>query len=125
MKLIAVIRRDFEIEGVALGVYPALVPMREVIARTDGVYNGISVTGDVLGTTVLTGRGAGQDPTASSVISDIVEVLYKSTDEYSPESERGIIWNDQSLTITWPVAEPIVSAKDQALPTLATADNEF
>ena len=75
VKLIAVIRRDFETDGVALGVYPALVPMREVIARTDGVYNGISVTGDVLGTTVLTGRGAGQDPTASSVISDGVEAI--------------------------------------------------
>ncbi len=75
VKLIAVIRRDFETNGVALGVYPALVPMSEVIARTDGVYNGISVTGDVLGTTVLTGRGAGQDPTASSVISDVVDAV--------------------------------------------------
>ena len=75
VKLIAIIRRDFETEGVALGVYPALVPMREVIARTDGVYNGISVTGNVLGTTVLTGRGAGQDPTASSIISDVVDAM--------------------------------------------------
>lgn len=75
VKLIAVIRRDFETEGVALGVYPALVPMSEVIARTDGVFNGISVHGSVLGTTVLTGRGAGQDPTASSVISDIVDAI--------------------------------------------------
>ena len=59
------------------------------------------------------------------VISDIAEVLYKATDEYAPESERGIIWNDQDLAITWPVAEPIVSAKDHTLPTLSAADNEF
>jgi len=59
------------------------------------------------------------------VISDIAEVLYKATDEYAPESERGVIWNDQDLAIAWPVAKPIVSAKDNALPTLSAADNEF
>lgn len=88
VKLIAVIRRDFETDGVALGVYPALVPMREVIARTDGVYNGISVTGDVLGTTVLTGRGAGQDPTASSVISDVVDAIKVILGEKPPPRLR-------------------------------------
>ena len=88
VKLIAVIRRDIETEGVALGVYPALVPIREVIARTDGVYNGISVTGDVLGTTVLTGRGAGQDPTASSVISDLVDAIKVILGEKPPPKLR-------------------------------------
>ena len=88
VKLIAVIRRDFETEGVALGVYPALVPMREVIAHTDGVYNGISVTGNVLGTTVLTGRGAGQDPTASSVISDVVDAIKVVLGEKPPPRLR-------------------------------------
>ncbi len=88
VKLIAVIRRDFDTQGVALGVYPALVPMREVIARTDGVYNGISVTGSVLGTTVLTGRGAGQDPTASSVISDVVDAIKVILGEKPPPKLR-------------------------------------
>ena len=41
----------------------------------DGVYNGVSLTGTVVGTVVLTGRGAGQDPTAGSVISDIVDAV--------------------------------------------------
>ena len=74
IKLIGVIRRNFENNHISVGVYPALVPMAEIIARTDGVYNGISLTGSVVGTVVLTGRGAGQDPTAGSVISDIVDV---------------------------------------------------
>ena len=74
IKLIAVIRRNFENNHVSAGVYPALVPMQEVIARTNGVYNGVSVTGTVAGTTVLTGRGAGQDPTASSVVGDLVDL---------------------------------------------------
>ena len=58
-----------------MGIYPALVPVGEIIARTDGVYNGVSLTGTVVGTVVLTGRGAGQDPTAGSVISDIVDAV--------------------------------------------------
>ena len=75
IKLIGVIRRSFEQNYVSVGVYPALVPIRETIAQTDGVFNGISLTGTVVGTVVLTGRGAGQDPTAGSVISDIVDVV--------------------------------------------------
>jgi homoserine dehydrogenase len=75
IKLIGVIRRNFENNHISVGVYPALVPVGEIIARTDGVYNGVSLTGTVVGTVVLTGRGAGQDPTAGSVISDIVDVV--------------------------------------------------
>ena len=75
IKLIGVIRRSFGKNFVSIGVYPALVPMNETIAQTDGVFNGISLTGTVVGTVVLTGRGAGQDPTAGSVISDIVDVV--------------------------------------------------
>ena len=84
IKLIAVIRRSFENNHVSAGVYPALVPIREIIARTDGVYNGVSVTGTVVGTTVLTGRGAGQDPTASSVVSDVVDVVKSITGSVPP-----------------------------------------
>ena len=40
------------------------------------MYNGVSVTGDVVGTTVLIGRGAGQDATSSSVISDIADAIF-------------------------------------------------
>ena len=47
-----------------------------MIAGVDEVYNGVSVTGDVVGTTVLIGRGAGQDATSSSVISDIADAVF-------------------------------------------------
>jgi dTDP-4-dehydrorhamnose 3,5-epimerase len=40
--------------------------------------------------------------------------LYKTTDYYAPAHERTIVWNDPSLAITWPVAAPIVNAKDAA-----------
>lgn len=84
IKLIGVIRRSFIQNYVSVGVYPALVPVNEIIAQTDGVFNGISLTGTVVGTVVLTGRGAGQDPTAGSVISDIVDVVKGMQGSFTP-----------------------------------------
>jgi dTDP-4-dehydrorhamnose 3,5-epimerase len=49
------------------------------------------------------------------VMSEIAEVLYKTTDYYAPQHERCVIWNDSDLAINWPLTTaPIVSAKDQA-----------
>ncbi len=78
IKLIGVIRRDFSNNHVSVAVHPALIPVEETIARTDGVHNGVCLKGSVVGNVVLTGRGAGQDPTASSVISDLVDVVKSS-----------------------------------------------
>ncbi|MFW5996655.1 MAG: dTDP-4-dehydrorhamnose 3,5-epimerase [Lentisphaeria bacterium] len=53
-----------------------------------------------------------------AVLSDIAEIEYKVSAEYSPENERGILWNDPALNIDWPVSEPIISEKDRRLPPL-------
>ena len=55
------------------------------------------------------------------------EVLYKVTDRYSKECERGVIWNDPALALPWPVAagEAVLSEKDLVLPTLAGAGALF
>lgn len=50
------------------------------------------------------------------VLSDYAEITYLVTNEYSPKDEGGVIWNDPALNITWPLAEPLVSEKDQVLP---------
>jgi dTDP-4-dehydrorhamnose 3,5-epimerase len=48
------------------------------------------------------------------VLSDAAEVLYKTTDYYSPEDERCLIWNDPDVGIDWPKdGAPILSAKDR------------
>ena len=50
------------------------------------------------------------------VTSPEARVYYKTTKEYNREFERGIIWNDKTLNIAWPVTQPIVSEKDLLLP---------
>ncbi len=46
--------------------------------------------------------------------------MYQCSDEYSMAHERGIIWNDPALNISWPIANPILSEKDAQLPPLAS-----
>lgn len=59
------------------------------------------------------------------VLSDQADVLYKVSSEYSPEHERGILWNDPAIAIKWPTDKPLVIKKDLQLPTLENADNDF
>jgi len=59
------------------------------------------------------------------VMSDEADVVYKVNQEYSSENERGIIWNDATLAIDWPVDNPILAQKDLELPLLNDVDNNF
>jgi dTDP-4-dehydrorhamnose 3,5-epimerase len=59
------------------------------------------------------------------VVSGIADVIYKCTKEYSPEDDRGIIWNDPDIQIRWPIQEPVLSEKDSRHPLLRDADNNF
>jgi len=69
---------------VALQVLPSLIPQSAMLASVDGVFNGAAITGDVAGTTLLIGRGAGQDATASAVISDLVDAARALTNNSAP-----------------------------------------
>lgn len=53
------------------------------------------------------------------VVSERADFLYKTTNYYHPQSERSIAWNDPSLGIDWPCADPILSEKDARAPYLA------
>jgi len=59
------------------------------------------------------------------VLSEEADVLYKVNQEYSPEDERGIVWNDPEINITWSTNKPILHEKDSLLPTLKNAENNF
>jgi homoserine dehydrogenase len=58
---------------VQVSVYPTLVPNSHVLANVNNVFNAILVRGDVVGDTLYYGRGAGQDATASAVLSDLAD----------------------------------------------------
>lgn len=58
-------------------------------------------------------------------LSEEAIVVYKVTEEYAPEADRGIIWNDPELAIDWPIKGAILSPKDEELPSLAEAENNF
>ena len=62
---------DHELE---MRVHPTLLAKSHLLANVNGVYNAIYVHGDMVGSTLFYGRGAGQNPAASSVISDLADV---------------------------------------------------
>ncbi len=59
-------------------------------------------------------------------LSDDVELIYYCTgSEYSPEGDKGVIWNDKQINVDWPIKNPIISSKDASLPTLGEAEINF
>jgi homoserine dehydrogenase len=60
--------------GVEQRVHPTMVPSESAIAQVDGVLNCVALTGDYSGDIMLVGPGAGAEPTASSVVSDIADI---------------------------------------------------
>jgi len=73
VKLLGVAKRDGN--DVELRVHPALIPDSEMIAKVDGVMNGVSVVGDKVGETLYYGPGAGGDATASAVVANIIDIV--------------------------------------------------
>jgi dTDP-4-dehydrorhamnose 3,5-epimerase len=52
-------------------------------------------------------------------------VIYFCSEEYAPNLERGIMWNDRTLNINWPTNMPLLSPKDKDYPRLEEIDNNF
>ena len=88
IKLLGIVTREAGSKRIFVRVHPSLVPKERVLANVSEVYNGISITGDVVGTTLHIGRGAGQDATASAVISDITDAVAALTIRSGSGSRR-------------------------------------
>lgn len=58
-------------------------------------------------------------------LEDNVEIVYKCSNYYSKECDKGIAWDDKSISINWPGNNFILSEKDKKWPTLEEADNNF
>ena len=74
--------------SVEVSVQPALVANENILASVRGVFNAIALRGDVVGDALFYGRGAGQDPTASSVLGDLADA---ATALESPRASYGFI----------------------------------
>ena len=72
IKLLAIAK--FIDGGIEARVHPTMVPAKHPIASVNGVYNAVFVHGDVVGSTMFYGKGAGMMPTASAVVADIVDI---------------------------------------------------
>ena len=59
------------------------------------------------------------------VTSASASFLYKCTAYYSREHDRGVRWDDSALEIPWPISEPILSQKDQNLPTISAIEPDL
>lgn len=77
IKLLAIAQRlggDDDQEQLSLRVHPTLLPKDHPLARVDGVYNAIFVEGEPIGQVMFFGPGAGEGPTASAVVSDLLNI---------------------------------------------------
>ncbi|PTR03575.1 homoserine dehydrogenase [Nitrosomonas nitrosa] len=72
IKLLGITKRVTK--GIELRVHPTLIPVKRLIANVEGVMNAIVVKGNAVGPTLYYGAGAGAEPTASSVIADLIDV---------------------------------------------------
>lgn len=74
IKMLAVIKRPGQDEKIEVRVHPTLVALDHMLASVSGVYNAVMVRGDFVGNTLYYGRGAGQEPTASTVVADLADL---------------------------------------------------
>ncbi len=92
VKLLSLVlkRENGEIE---IRTQPSFLSKKHILASVNGVFNAVAIKGDQVGESLFYGRGAGQGPTASSVISDLVEACRNNS------SERGFLPTDQKAAL--------------------------
>jgi homoserine dehydrogenase len=78
IKLLAIGRRTNADAGVELRVHPTLLRTHHPLAAVDGVFNAVVVETDTAGRLMFYGQGAGQDPTASAVVADIIDAATRT-----------------------------------------------
>jgi homoserine dehydrogenase len=96
IKLLGIVKKPGP--RIQVSVYPALIPNDHVLASVHGVFNAVYVRGDVVGDTLFYGRGAGQDATASAVLSDIADAALdlkhgsqKRIPPFVPHEQKGAV----------------------------------
>ncbi len=99
LKLLAIAKsHNGEIE---IRVHPTFLPSEHQLSKVDGVYNAVMVEGDSVGDTMFYGKGAGSLPTASAVVSDVVDIAKSISLEIGREIEiTSMNWEHKELNLT-------------------------
>lgn len=101
-------------------VYDVIVDIRKN-SPTYGQWEGFTLSADnFLILFVPKGFGHG-----FCTLEENTEFLYKVDEFYAPETDSGIIWNDPTLAINWPIKEPILSDKDKSLLKFSEVQSSF
>jgi len=74
IKLVGFARADGD--EIEVRVHPACIPRRHLLASVDGAFNAVVIEGDLVGSVLLYGQGAGGRPTASAVVGDIIDLVF-------------------------------------------------
>jgi homoserine dehydrogenase len=90
--------------GVHARVHPAMLPLETPLAKVDGAFNAVEVQGDLVGSVVFSGQGAGTWPTTSAIIADVLEIARRTGrgDRQTPGDgapEAQSFWQDRQLVI--------------------------
>jgi len=88
IKLLGVAKRDQKDGRVEVRVHPTLLPQKSLLANVSGVFNAVMVEGDLVGNTLFYGRGAGQLPTSSAILSDVMAIASDMARDVAPTAEH-------------------------------------
>lgn len=104
IKLLAIAEREAGQDAVSVGVEPCFIHKSELLAQVGGAFNALSVYGHAVGHTLYYGAGAGEMPTASAVVADVMNIA---------AGWYGAAFNGMKLTPD--LQEPVVLADPDAL----------
>ena len=94
------------VEGIELRVHPTLIPAKRLIANVEGAMNAVLVQADAVGATLYYGKGAGAEPTASSVIADLVDITRLATADPEYRVPHLAFQPNQMTDVAiWPMSE--------------------
>ena len=95
IKLLAIAERTDA--GILARVAPVFLPNTEPLSKVDGVYNAVQIVGDLTGTVLFQGRGAGAEPTSSAVVADLLDLSHaivlgtRERKYWGPEAEVPVL----------------------------------
>jgi homoserine dehydrogenase len=132
VRLLGIIRKAAGEDCVDVRVHPVMLHKRHILASVRDVFNGVLLEGSAVGPTLLYGRGAGEMPTASSVVSDIIDIARNIVSGAIRRIQMNYYTLDNELKIK-PITDIVsryylcfwVSDRPKVLATIATVLGNF